>query len=412
MDGLSIKSSLRHVRNLFLLVLPLVFPIMLSAQTQLTPSSQTAMNSSMLPGFVAKGASIFQKSSESRVTTILPTLQNGLDKFLDKQGMPIAAAVVLHVETGDVLALVQGKDPKLWGVKNHTALYSGFPAASLFKVVSSIAALETKVLEASQIIDFTGGCQHVESQGLWLAKPRTKRVSKMSLSRAFALSCNRFYARLVVKHLGLGLLTHFARKLGWEKKLPTDFEYHPSPLSPPPVQRVGIQAVGKFAAGFGKVGMNAVHAAWLNLVIANKGQSKSIQLYMPAVEVQSLKAQPKLFSEDTAEQLKSMMRQTVIGGTATSAFRRSPYRQIKRRVSGKTGTLSGIDPKGSTTWFAGLMSYEKPEIAVAAVVVNQEKWSIKGMHLAAEACRLWDHVRRGRGQMMSNKIDKQKLNKF
>lgn len=75
-------------------------------------------------------------------STLDPELQNHLQAFIAERGAPIASVVVIDVVTGEVLAMAQGRSPEKWGSSSHTALYSRFPAASLFKTVVTTAALE------------------------------------------------------------------------------------------------------------------------------------------------------------------------------------------------------------------------------------------------------------------------------
>ena len=77
------------------------------------------------------------------------------------------------------------------------------------------------------------------------------------------------------------------------------------------------------------------------------------------------------------------MRKTVTHGSARKRFRgffRGRYADLD--VGGKTGSLTGKNPKGRTEWFAGYGDSGTEQIAVAAVVVNKEKWQVKPSTLA------------------------------
>ena len=100
----------------------------------------------------------------------------------------------------------------------------------------------------------------------------------MNLSRAFANSCNSFYAKLAVEYLGMGALNFYAKKLGWHENIASDFKVPPSPFKPPDPSMSTIQTVGKYSAGFGLVGLSPVHAAWLNLIIARDGQAIPLRI--------------------------------------------------------------------------------------------------------------------------------------
>ncbi len=360
-------------------------------------------------------------NSRIRSLTLVGELQKGLQQFIMNNGNPIASVVIVDAKTGQILAMAQGRTPKLWDSKVHTALYSGFPAASLFKLVTTTAALQVAQLDPDEELSLHGGCSDVHPRGLWLAdfyaptynagplttltrsgssrkhkatRPYSNRGQKMTLSRAFASSCNGFYAELVVKRLGLGMVSKFAEKFAWGRKIPSDFAISESPIYTPTAESSNIHTVGMFAAGFGMVGMSAVHAAWLTLMIANDGRSMPLKIFSDTVDsaknpfLLNVETEP-LFDKQTGLKLRHMMNGTVRSGTARGAFSKRGYRGLVDLVGGKTGTLNGEAPKGQTTWFTGLSPIDDPQIIVSSIVVNDSKWVIKGSQLAAEAFKLW-----------------------
>jgi cell division protein FtsI/penicillin-binding protein 2 len=78
------------------------------------------------------------------------------------------------------------------------------------------------------------------------------------------------------------------------------------------------------------------------------------------------------------------MESTVLAGTATNAFKRGRLKLLRNEVGGKTGTLTGSNPQGLTTLFAGMYPIENPEIAVTAIVLLENLWKFKASNLAAE----------------------------
>lgn len=355
--------------------------------------------------YLLKGSSI-TNPGEDVTLTLDPELQEDLSNYVRNNGNHIAALVVAEVSTGNILAFVQGQAPKSWGSDVHSALHTSFPAASLFKITSTVASLETLDKNSKRATGLRGGCGKVHPQGIWLKDQAPSRNFRMSLKRAFALSCNGYYAQLGIKELGLGPIIHYADKLGWKRKIPSDFEVPISPMQSPLPTSSSVATIGKFAAGFGLVGMSAVHSAWQMLAIANDGNPIPIRItkdqkpFMPPWA--------PLFSIETAEELRSVMRPTTLNGTATYAFRKRRYRRYKHLVGGKTGTLTGKAPKGLTTWFSGMMPIEKPEIVVAAVAVVGNRWIVKGPHIAAEAFRSWDRLKKKREKIAKQKYLKSK----
>ncbi|MCB9228950.1 MAG: hypothetical protein H6618_04995 [Deltaproteobacteria bacterium] len=329
--------------------------------------------------------------------TLDQDLQQGLRQYLRQHGNPISAVVVVEVATGRILAMVQGREPTKWGSDVHSALYEGFPAASLFKLVPTIAVMNLARMAPSTRLGLTGGCARVHPRGFWMREVRPLRPYSMTLERAFADSCNSFYAKIALKYLGIGVLNQYAHQLGWGEQVPADFQLNPSPIAPPKAPYSSIHNVGRYAAGFGHVGLSPMHAAWISLLIARDGQPLPLTIFArrdPLAYIPTGFESQQIISALDSFNVRKMMQMTVRSGTAASAFRRPGMRHIKRQAGGKTGTLNCQNPDGLATWFAGLSPWEQPEIVVTALVVNGQRWVIKGTHLAAEAFRLWDKISR------------------
>lgn len=339
---------------------------------------------SRVPNADSNGIIWLSERTRKTASTIHPLLQKHLRQFIRKRGNPFAAVVVAEVKTGKILAMVQGKELGVGSV--HTALFPEFPAASLFKIVTSAAYLELSGLDPEFPIGFKGGCAKVHPDSIWLQDSNRR---KFTLKRAYALSCNSYYANIAVNHLGLGIIGSFASRLKFGATVPADFFIPPSPITPPAPENSSTHTIGQYAAGFGRVGISALHATWLHLVIANGGKMKQLQIKkstsppIPAVP---------LLSAETSAKLLDIMHGTVNGGTASYAFRPRKYRGLRRAVGGKTGTLYSRALGGTTTWFTGLMPITDPQIVVSAVVVIPHAWIIKGPNLAAEAFWAYKHV--------------------
>jgi cell division protein FtsI/penicillin-binding protein 2 len=88
-----------------------------------------------------------------------------------------------------------------------------------------------------------------------------------------------------------------------------------------------------------------------------------------------------------------MMRETVIAGTARKAFRRvaSPMRGVT--VAGKTGSLSDVRPFRDYSWFVGYAPADRPEVAIATLVVNDRLWHARASQVAREALEAYFQTR-------------------
>jgi cell division protein FtsI/penicillin-binding protein 2 len=327
-----------------------------------------------------------------RRTTLEPELQAGLDAYIKQNGNPIAAVVIADAKTGKILAMAQGQNFDTPGKPTrHTALYSGFPAASLFKNVTTAASLEVAEVNEDDAIGLVGGCSDVHTRGVWLNEVLNAQRAPMTLRTAYAKSCNGFYAKLAVSYAGLGAVLGYARHFGWGKTLPTDFDVARSPFLAPNPTGSSIHTVGRFAAGFGAVGLSAVHGAWYSVAMANDGQIRPLTIFADTPEIDTTAFEP-LYTPKTGQIIRDVMSRTPNGGTATAVYRKRPYRHLAGIVGGKTGTLNGDRPHGLTTWFTGMMPVANPEIVAAAVVIAGDRWLFKGTQLAAEGFRQWSEL--------------------
>jgi penicillin-binding protein A len=336
-------------------------------------------------------------------TALDADLQLKLQAFIAERGSPISSVVVVDVETGKVLTMAQGRSPDKWGSATHTALYSRFPAASLFKTVVTTAALEMTPTSPDQRFGLPGGCggQDITPTATWM---NDRGSGSMSLRRAFGNSCNGFFAKLAINQLGIGTITRYAKFFGWESQLPIDIEMEPSKMMTPPVANSTTHTVGRFAAGFGHVGISPMHGAWMALMIANKGVAKPLAVLDDPRSPEISFSDTPIYGEDTAERLMDVMRSTVNRGTATHAFTRGRYRSLARQVAGKTGTLTGRTPAGLTSLFIGFYPVSNPKIAVSSVVVLEDRYHFKAPQLAAEAILAWRDLQNRRIQNHSHQL--------
>lgn len=320
-----------------------------------------------------------------RPVTIIPQIQNQVTRFVRNNGSPISALVITEVKTGKILAMVQGKQPETWGAETHSALHVGFPTASLFKTVTTAAGFEVGQLDPDLTLSMFGGCARVNPRGIWPPVESRRASDGLSLRRAYGHSCNGFFAKLAVNSIGLGPLINMAHRLGWNSStIASDFFLPPSPLREPSATTSSIHTIGKFAAGFGSVGISAVHASWQYMTIANDGIGMPVHIFKDTANPDLQKDGVKALGKETAQNLRSLMESTVLAGTATNAFKRGRMKLLRNEVGGKTGTLTGSNPQGLTTLFAGMYPLENPEISVSAIVLLENLWKFKASNLAAE----------------------------
>ena len=100
----------------------------------------------------------------------------------------------------------------------------------------------------------------------------------------------------------------------------------------------------------------------------------------------------------TAKELRRMMIETTKPeGSAGRFFNKKKRKKWKPRipgmeVAGKTGSLSARN-SGATqyySWFVSTAPAEDSELAIAALVVNGEVWTVKGAAVSAQLIDFWN----------------------
>ena len=153
------------------------------------------------------------------------------------------------------------------------------------------------------------------------------------------------------------------------------------------------------AAGFWHTSLSPLQGASLAQTIANAGVTYKPRIVRAVVDggETTWQAAPepitlrRAMPTRAAHELSKMMQQTVASGSAYKSFHTAsgaPYLP-HIRVAGKTGTLARHEDERHYTWFVGFAPADKPEVAVAALVVNTPNWLIKGPQLAREVLRAY-----------------------
>ena len=131
------------------------------------------------------------------------------------------------------------------------------------------------------------------------------------------------------------------------------------------------------ALAFGEV----VEPRWIDRIVDASGRE--------LVAARDGAAPRQVLSPELAGELRDMLVDTTTRGTARRAFRKRNGRPLLGpvQVAGKTGSLSGSDPKGRYEWFIGVAPAEAPRIAVAVVVVQHARWWRNASQVASEVLR-------------------------
>jgi cell division protein FtsI/penicillin-binding protein 2 len=330
------------------------------------------------------------KGGRTAELTLDPIVQRAAVAVMKRYRVPEAGAVVLDVKSGEVLAYASHVSE---GKRFDVNARAEPPAASVFKVVTGAALVEKAGLSASTEQCYHGGKSRILADELRDDPRRDKWCA--TLAMAMGRSINVVFGRLAQKHLTPEDLTAMAGAFGFGSPVPFPVQNEVSKIELPQEPLEFARA----SAGFWHTSLSPLAAASMAQTVANGGVTLK-----PRIVRAIYKASKKVWESDdsplvlrrairpaTAKEVTAMMVQTVANGSGHASFHDAQGRPFLPgiEVAGKTGTLTRYKTDRHYTWFVGFAPADKPEIAVAALVVNNPSWRIKGPMLAREILRAY-----------------------
>lgn len=318
-----------------------------------------------------------------------PQIQERADRLLRRYRPDYAAIVVMNAVTGEILALSSYER----GAKQETnwALHGQFPAASIFKVVTASAAIDKYDLPTETAIMFNGGSHTLYRKNV-MSSQVNRWTRATTLKEAFARSFNTPFGRLTFDRMEPADLEQYALKFGFNKKIKSDLPFDTGFTQIPDEKNFNLAEI---ASGFNRVTrMSPIQGAMIAASIASEGV-----MPVPSV-VRKLRDEKgdiifesrpvtaaTVLSQEAAEKLRMLMEATVKSGTSRQAFRSAmPWLKLSEiEVGGKTGSLTGNNPRGKVDWFVGYgIGPGDEKIAVATITVNKKYWRVKSSFLARQ----------------------------
>jgi peptidoglycan glycosyltransferase len=323
----------------------------------------------------------------SAVLTLDPNLQRDVDQLLGQARPVEGAIVVIDVRTGRILAW-SSVDPA--GRDLVSTPYA--PPASLFKVVTATALIEDAGVPASATQCYVGGQRSARLSNLRSSGAGGARCD--TFETALGYSRNMVIAGLAVRHLDGGALRAWSRSLGMTSELPIDTDIQPGTFAVPATK----DEIARAAAGFGDGKISVLGAAYMMSIIANGGVRPRLSLidYIEGangerMDVPSPPAGDRVLKASTARRLTQMLEVTVREGTAAHAFRDGQGNRYLGRWGGvgKTGTLARRDPARTFSWYAGFAPAQNPQVAVAVMLANGDRWWRKANEVGRDVLRAY-----------------------
>lgn len=323
---------------------------------------------------------------------------------------PGAAAIVMNVNTGEILAMVSyptfdanafttypaigreiadeiqaivaedSRNPIL-----NRATQGTYPAGSIFKVIDSIAVLDTGVYDENTSYFCNSTWEHEgDTRFDWLDYPGHGTVTTRT---ALMQSCNPFFYEtgFVLNNADPFFLPNYARRMGLGDFTGlTDLPENPGQVPDPDsiLQLTGLQwsysnAVN-LSIGQGEVAVTPLQMLRIYAAIANGGDLMQPYLVneQGILNQRTSVAEPTVVSninvsEDTLRIVRSGLCDVTTQnlGTASHIFRDSPLLDTVG-VCGKTGTAQAPGDDLPFSWFASYAPADEPEIAVIVMVEN------------------------------------------
>lgn len=314
-----------------------------------------------------------------------PTVQQAAEKVFNRYRPDYGAFAAVNPDTGQVLSLVSftrsGENV------GNLALRGTFPAASIFKIITAAAAIDQGRVTENTVIPFNGKSTSLYKKQVFNHK-NNKWTRRQTLRESFARSSNPVFGQLGVFHVGASGLQEYAGRFGFNEVFVTDIPFDSGRMGD---QLLDAWSIAETASGFTRSNtLSPLHGALMAATMINNGtmiephlvnkvtDDFGIVLYEP-LEMRVR----EIVSPKTARQMRSLMRATVHSGSAKKQFK-GFFRGVfaDADVGGKTGSLTGFEPKGKYDWFVGYGSLDGKKIAYAALCINVEKWYVKSSYVA------------------------------
>jgi len=308
------------------------------------------------------------------VLTVRPTLQKMLENILERYSNRIGVAIIQDPATGEILAMSSSHRGIVTSIEteefktDNWALKPTFPVASIFKIVTGAAAIDTG---------------KINSESSFLAWGKTY----MTVWKAFANSHNGVFGR-IAKKIGRDVLEKYTAAFGFNKPFFFDLPVGKS-LADLPNDQIKL---GQAAAALNRDFLvSPMHVASIISTVLNRG--KTMKPYMVDYVVRKNKvifrrkpfqlAQP--IKSSTAREIYKMMYGTTSVGTGKKGFGGySSCPDLATICGGKTGTLTGASPNYLFTWFGGFTKATGRDLCIVTLSGQPNHSGTKASSIAGQ----------------------------
>jgi peptidoglycan glycosyltransferase len=326
---------------------------------------------------------------ESSVDT---DFQTYIQDLLETSNTLKAAVVVMQPDDGRILAMVN-YDSEAKG--ESLCLKADYPAASLFKIISAAAAMETAGFSPDKSVSFVGRKHTLYKNQL--KEKKSRYSATISFKKAFASSINPVFGKLGVHELDYEVLSRSAEKFFFQRSIPFDFPVEKSEIFVPK-DEFGL---AELASGFNKgTTISPLHAALLASAVVNDGVMMKPWVVKRVLdesgEVLYENRQSRMgvsVSPQTAKELRVLMKDTIIHGTCRKAFYRERRRKAYKNVElgAKTGTINDRNDQFKYDWLTAFVVPPdgRKRICIAVLGIHGKLLGVRANRLGRSIIRYY-----------------------
>ena len=341
-------------------------------------------------------------------------LTNAINDKMIQTNSTAAAAVVLNVKSGEIIALVSlpsfDFNSQTYGEiikdKNkplfNRAISGFYPAGSTIKPFVASAALAENIIDPNSKIDDTLGYIKIENQydpDLVYTYRDWKAHGFVDMRRAIAVSANVYFYVIGggyknIKGLGIDRIKKYLNIFGFGSNLGIDLPGESSGLIPDPSWKKSVKNEGWFTGdtynvsiGQGDTIITPLQLASAIGAIANGGTLWRPKLVLKITDnsnniIREFKPEPiktNIVDESKLKVVREGLRGAVTEGSAYL------LNDLPIKVAGKTGTAQVTNTfRKTNAWFTGFAPYDNPEIALAIIVEGAGEGSTAAVPVAKE----------------------------
>lgn len=331
---------------------------------------------SVLEGFVSE-KTIPKELESGIVTTLDLEIQTITENAFRKSGYKKGAAVVMDVQSGDVIACASFPefDPQelAASLENEDSpfinrAFSAYSVGSVFKLVTAAAALESGISE-----DYSYICNgSIDIDGQIFNCHKWGGHGEISMEEAMISSCNPYFIALS-EALSPKILHDTAERFGFGERIIFANEMCSQSGYLPTERELSVNAEkGNFSFGQGKLTATPIQICRLTCAIANNGIMPKPKLIAAIRDANGNETAVETYENErvmsclTAQKLKRFMNGVV---TAQNSFSYSDSVISAGKTStAQTGRFNSDGKEIMNCWFTGFFPSDSPQYAVTVLV--------------------------------------------